>query len=81
MTSVFLFASAFLAGDRRAGLDWYGFTLSFKGVPFWAAEGAGTHWPGDDASLPGVLAFVIGLSVALVALLRRQRHALAGAGA
>src|SRR5881227_4364064 len=109
---------------ERAGVDWYGFTLSFKGVLleglevafivitfgstqgsiplaavgaaaalvlvagvgvavraplarvpentlkfavgvmlttfgiFWAAEGAGAHWPGDDASLPGVLAFV-----------------------
>ena len=114
--------------EERAGLDWYGFTLAFKGVLleglevafivitfgstqgsiglaalgagialvlvadrrrararaavarpentmkfavgvmlttfgiFWSAEGAGAHWPGDDASLPGVLAFVMLLS-------------------
>ena len=129
--------------EERAGLDWYGFTLSFKGVlleglevafivltfgstqgnlglaalgagialvlvavvgvlvraplsrvpentmkfavgvmlttfgTFWAAEGAGAHWPGDDASLPAVLAFVIVLSFASVALLRRRRVAFA----
>jgi len=121
-------------GGQRAGLDWYGFTLAFKGVLleglevafivvtfgsaqgridlaalgaggalvlvvivgvlvrvpentlkfavgvmlttfgiFWATEGAGAHWPGDDASLPVVLVFVIALSAASVALLRRQR--------
>jgi uncharacterized membrane protein len=129
--------------ERRAGLDWYGFTLSFKGVLleglevafivitfgstqrnvglaaaaagaalvlvatvgvlvraplarvpentlkfavgvmlttfgiFWAAEGAGAHWPGDDASLPGVLGFVVFLSFASVTLLRRRRLAFA----
>jgi uncharacterized membrane protein len=133
---------------ERAGVDWYGFTLAFKGVLleglevafivltfgstqgsitlaaagaggaivlvagvgvavraplarvpentmkftvgvmlttfgiFWAAEGAGAHWPGSDASLPGVLAFVVASSALLVALLRRQRRAgLATAGA
>ena len=131
------------ARERRAGLDWYGFTLSFKGVLleglevafivitfgstqrnvglaaaaagaalvlvasigllvraplarvpentmkfavgvmlttfgiFWAAEGAGAHWPGDDASLPGVLGFVILLSFASVTLLRRRKPAFA----
>jgi uncharacterized membrane protein len=129
--------------EERAGLDWYGFTLSFKGVlleglevafivltfgstqgsiplaalgagialalvavvgvlvrapltrvpentmkfavgvmlttfgTFWATEGAGAHWPGDDASLPAVLAFVIALSFASVALLKRRRVAFA----
>jgi uncharacterized membrane protein len=129
--------------EERAGLDWYGFTLSFKGVlleglevafivltfgstqgsiplaalgagialvlvavvgvlvrapltrvpentmkfavgvmlttfgTFWAAEGAGAHWPGDDASLPAVLAFVIALSFASVGLLKRRRLAFA----
>ncbi|HEX5450559.1 MAG TPA: hypothetical protein VFW85_10940 [Gaiellaceae bacterium] len=124
---------------ERAGLDWYGFTLAFKGVLleglevafivltfgstqgsiplaaagaagavvlvagigiavraplarvpentmkfavgvmlttfgiFWSAEGAGAHWPGDDASLPGVLVFVILISAAYVALLRNRR--------
>jgi len=131
------------ARDERAGLDWYGFTLSFKGVlleglevafivltfgstqgsiplaalgagialvlvavvgvlvrapltrvpentmkfavgvmlttfgTFWAAEGAGAHWPGDDASLPVVLAFVIALSFAAVGMLKRRRLAFA----
>jgi uncharacterized membrane protein len=129
--------------EERAGLDWYGFTLSFKGVlleglevafivltfgstqgsiplaalgagialalvavvgvlvrapltrvpentmkfavgvmlttfgTFWATEGAGAHWPGDDASLPAVLAFVIALSFASVGLLKRRRVAFA----
>jgi uncharacterized membrane protein len=131
------------AGEQRAGLDWYGFTLAFKGVLleglevafivvtfgstqgriglaaigagaalvlvavvgvlvraplarvpentlkfavgvmlttfgiFWSAEGAGAHWPGDDGSLPGVLGFVVALSLTCVALLRRQRPAYA----
>ena len=126
--------------DERAGVDWYGFTLSFKGVfleglevafivltfgstqtniplaavgaaaavvlvavvgilaraplarvpentmkfsvgvmlttfgIFWGAEGAGASWPGSDAAILGVLAFVVLLSFAMVALLRR-RHA------
>jgi uncharacterized membrane protein len=126
--------------DLRAGIDWYGFTLAFKGVLleglevafivvtfgstqgniglaavgagaalvlvvivgvlvraplsrvpentlkfavgvmlttfgiFWSAQGAGAHWPGDDASLPGVLAFVILLSFAAVITLRRRRQ-------
>jgi uncharacterized membrane protein len=127
------------AGDRRAGLDWYAFTISFKGVlleglevafivltfgstqgsiplaaagaaiaavvvigigavaraplarvpentlkfavgvmlttfgTFWGAEGAGVEWPGEDAALPGVLAFVALVSFAFVNLLRRRR--------
>jgi len=125
---------------ERAGVDWYGFVLSFKGVLleglevifivltfgsaqgsiplaaagaggalvlvagvgvavraplarvpenamkfavgvmlttfgiFWSAEGAGAHWPGSDASLLGVLGFVILLSLGLVRLLRRERR-------
>ena len=137
-------AEARAAGVRhRAGLDWYGFTLSFKGVLleglevafivvtfgstegsiglaaigagaalllvvvvgvlvraplarvpentmkfavgvmlttfgiFWSTEGAGAHWPGDDAALPAVLAFVVLLSFASVAALRRRRLAFA----
>ena len=120
------------AGTRLwAGLDWYGFVVSFKGVflegmevafivltfgstqgsiplaaggaaaalvlvvcaglaarrplsqvpenamkfavgimlttfgTFWGAEGAGVHWPGGEAALPAVLAFVIALALAL----------------
>jgi uncharacterized membrane protein len=130
-------------GERRAGLDWYAFTVSFKGVlleglevafivltfgsaqgsiplaalgagvavvlvvavgavaraplarvpenslkfavgvmlttfgTFWGAEGAGVHWPGDDASLPAVLVFVALLSFGLVTMLRRRRLAFA----
>jgi uncharacterized membrane protein len=134
-------AEARAAGTEvKVGLDWYGFTLSFKGVLleglevafivitfgstqgniglaaagagaalvlvavvgvavhaplsrvpentmkfavgvmlttfgiFWSTEGAGAHWPGNDASLPGVLAFVILLSFGAVTLLRRRRN-------
>jgi uncharacterized membrane protein len=137
-------AAARAAGsEERAGLDWYGFTVSFKGVlleglevafivltfgstqgsiplavvgavaavvlvvitgiivrgplsrvpentlafavgvmlttfgTFWGAEGAGVDWPGDDASLPVVLAFVVVLSLGYVTALRRRRVALA----
>jgi uncharacterized membrane protein len=45
---------------------------------FWAAEGAGAHWPGGDASLLGVLALMLASSALLVTVLRR-RHALATA--
>ena len=127
--------------EQRAGLDWYAFTISFKGVlleglevafivltfgstqgsiplaaigagaavvlvvaagfvvrgplsrvpentlafavgvmlttfgTFWGAEGAGVDWPGDDASLPVVLAFVLLMSLAYVTSLRRRRLA------
>jgi uncharacterized membrane protein len=49
-----------------------GIMLTTFGI-FWSAEGAGAHWPGADASLIGVLAFMIVSSAALVSLLRRQR--------
>src|SRR3954453_23135252 len=131
------------ASETRAGLDWYGFTLSFKGVLleglevafivitfgsaqgrldlaalgaaialvlvatvgvivhaplsrvpentmkftvgvmlttfgiFWSAEGAGADWPGGDAALLGVLAFVILISLASTAMLKRRRLAFA----
>ena len=126
---------------ERAGVDWYGFTLAFKGVLleglevvfivltfgsaqgsiplaaagaagalvlvagvgiavraplarvpenamkfavgvmlttfgiFWSVEGAGADWPGSDASLLGVLGFVVLSSVVLVRLLRREHRA------
>ena len=44
---------------------------------FWGAEGAGVDWPGGDASLPGVLAFVALVSLGFVTTLRRRRVALA----
>jgi uncharacterized membrane protein len=46
-----------------------GVMLTTFGI-FWSAEGAGAHWPGGDASLPGVLAFVCITSFAFVRLLR-----------
>jgi uncharacterized membrane protein len=141
-------AQAAAAGDdRRAGLDWYSFTVAFKGVLleglevvfiviafgsaqgqlglaaagaaialvvvvvagllargplsrvpentikfvvgllltsfgcFWGAEGAGADWPGDEASLLGVIAFFALVSLVLVRALRRGRVAPASAGA
>jgi uncharacterized membrane protein len=44
---------------------------------FWAAEGAGVDWPGNELSLLGVLAFFALVSTALVRLLRRRRRAFA----
>jgi uncharacterized membrane protein len=40
---------------------------------FWGAEGAGAHWPGNDASLLGVVAVLLGYALALVAVLRKRR--------
>ncbi len=131
--------------DQRAGLDWYSFTVAFKGVfleglevafivvtfgsnqhnvglaalsavaalvvvlfvgflvhaplsrvpentmkfavgtmlttfgIFWGAEGAGVAWPGNDASIVGILAFVLALSLGLVAVLRQRQTLLATA--
>ncbi len=134
--------AATAADDERAGLDWYAFTLAFKGVLleglevafivvsfgsgqgrlplaaaaagaalvavsvvgvlvraplarvpentikfavgvmltsfgcFWAVEGAGVRWPGDELALLGLLAFTTTVAVALVRRLQRQRRAL-----
>jgi uncharacterized membrane protein len=135
--------AAAAGADMRGGLDWYSFTVAFKGVLleglevvfivisfgaaqgrwgpaiagaaaavvlvvaaglvvrgplervpensikfavglmltsfgcFWAAEGAGVHWPGDEVSLLGVIAFFGVVSFALVQGMRRQRLAAA----
>jgi len=136
-------AEAAAAGrDERIGMDWYGFTIAFKGVlleglevafivitfgstqgqlglaaaaagaalvlvatvgvlvhaplsrvpentikfavglllttfgTFWAAEGAGVSWPGDELALVGLLGFLAALAFFLVELLRRQRLSL-----
>ena len=53
-----------------------GVMLTTFGI-FWGAEGAGVDWPGNDASLPGVLAFVLLLSLGFVTALRRRKVALA----
>ena len=39
---------------------------------FWSSEGAGVKWPGGDAAIPAVLAFVLLLGLGLTALLRRR---------
>jgi uncharacterized membrane protein len=49
-----------------------GVMLTTFGI-FWAGEGAGLHWPGNDASLVGLLAFQLGTSALLVSMLRRRR--------
>jgi len=135
---------AALAAERdREGLDWYSFTVSFKGVfleglevafivvtfggaqhnvglatigavaalvvvlavglvvhkplsrvpentmkfvvgvmlttfgIFWTGEGAGIEWPGNDAALLGVLAYVLLSSLGLVVVLRRRHERVA----
>jgi uncharacterized membrane protein len=52
-----------------------GVMLTTFGI-FWGAEGAGANWPGSDAALLGVLAFVVLLSLTMVNVLRRRRTAL-----
>lgn len=49
-----------------------GVMLTSFGI-FWGAEGAGVAWPGADASILGVIAFVIVTSFGLVALARRAQ--------
>jgi uncharacterized membrane protein len=39
---------------------------------FWGAEGAGVAWPGGEAALAGVVAWVALVAVGLAALLRRR---------
>ena len=141
-------ARAATAGvEQKAGLDWYSFTVAFKGVLleglevvfivisfgaaqdrfgpaivgalaavvlvilagvlvrgplervpentikftvglllsgfgcFWAGEGVGVEWPGDELSLLGIIVFFAVASLALVRGLRRQRLSTAAAGA
>jgi uncharacterized membrane protein len=49
-----------------------GVMLTTFGI-FWAAEGAGADWPGEDVSILGVLGFVVLSSFLIVRLLRRER--------
>jgi uncharacterized membrane protein len=39
---------------------------------FWAAEGAGASWPGEDAVIPALIALTLLSSLALVRALRRR---------
>ena len=48
-----------------------GTMLSAFGV-FWAAEGAGVSWPGEDLAILGLIAFLLALSFGLIGLLRRE---------
>jgi uncharacterized membrane protein len=48
-----------------------GLMLTTFGV-FWAGEGAGADWPGQDASLALLLPVMAAVSFGLVAILRRQ---------
>jgi uncharacterized membrane protein len=47
---------------------------------FWGAEGAGAHWPAEDASLLAVIGFVLLSSLTLTALLRRMAATSPGRG-
>jgi uncharacterized membrane protein len=49
-----------------------GIMLTSFGI-FWSAEGAGVAWPGADASILGVIAFVVVVAFGLVALARRAQ--------
>jgi uncharacterized membrane protein len=48
-----------------------GVLLTTFGI-FWSTEGIGAGWPGGDAAIPAILAFVVALTWALAALLRRR---------
>jgi len=51
-----------------------GVMLTGFGV-FWGAEGAGADWPGGDAALPLVLAYVLLVALSAVWVLKRRRAA------
>jgi uncharacterized membrane protein len=48
---------------------------------FWAAEGAGAAWPGDDSALPVLIALVLAMALAGVRVLRVASPAEIGGGA
>jgi uncharacterized membrane protein len=50
-----------------------GVMLTSFGI-FWGAEGAGAHWPGDDAALLVVIPVTLLVAIALVGILRRSRR-------
>jgi uncharacterized membrane protein len=52
-----------------------GVMLTAFGI-FWSSEGAGIVWPGSDAALLGVIAFVVVTAFGLVAYLRREQQRL-----
>ena len=54
-----------------------GVMLTSFGI-FWAAEGAGIAWPGADASLLGIIAFVVVIAFSIVTFARRSETAAVG---
>ena len=50
-----------------------GVMLSSFGM-FWGAEGAGAHWPGDDAALLAIVPGVLLAAIAMVKTIRRAPH-------
>jgi uncharacterized membrane protein len=56
-----------------------GLMLTTFGI-FWAGEGIGVEWPGSDAAILVILAFLIILSMAQVRWLSRERSRLVAAG-
>jgi len=48
-----------------------GVMLTSFGI-FWGAEGAGADWPGGDAAIIAVVGFILAISLAMVAALRRR---------
>jgi len=51
-----------------------GILLTSFGI-FWAGEGVGVHWPGEDGSLPAIIAFLLLGSGAIVLLFKPDRKA------
>ena len=47
---------------------------------FWGAEGAGAHWPGNDAALAAVVPTTLLFALALVAMLKRRAATAAAEG-
>ena len=57
-----------------------GVMLTSFGI-FWSAEGAGVKWPGGDAALLALIAFVVATAFVLVAVLRRAHGSIQAAAA
>jgi uncharacterized membrane protein len=51
-----------------------GILLTSFGI-FWAGEGVGVHWPGEDASLLALIAFLLLGSLATVLVAKQERVA------
>ena len=57
-----------------------GVMLTAFGI-FWASEGAGAEWPGDDAALPVLVVAIAAWALAFAVLLKRRRALLGEAAA